>query len=369
MAGVHATASADLAAEKMTVATLKPANPHRLYLTDLVLAHVIDGRVHVIDGDTFDYLGLISTGMFGLTALSNDSSQMYVATTYYTKRNRGTRFDQFEVYSTTDLSLVSEVEIPAKHAQALPYKGTLISSIDDRFVFIQNATPASSITVVDRPAQKFVAEIATPGCWIVLPAVSNPQRFATLCGDGTLLTVTLDEHGVAASRQRSAKLFDAEHDPLFVQAERLGDVYYFVSYEGDVHAINVAGEVAISEQKWSLLNDEDRAAHWKPGGYQLLAIDKQRQRLYVAMHDGAKDGSHKSPAKEIWAFDLKTQQRLQRAPGGNSIAMTLTKEADPTLYLYDGITTNFHKYDTVPNLKPVATSPPFGEFAGLLESH
>ncbi|MEQ8663914.1 MAG: amine dehydrogenase large subunit, partial [Gammaproteobacteria bacterium] len=128
------TANAELAPEKLTKNPLRPANPHRIYLTDLALGHVIDGRIHVIDGDNFDYLGLIPTGLFGLTALSNDSSEMYVATTYYTKRNRGDRFDLFEVYDTATLELEAEVEIPAKHAQALPYKGTMAASADGRFV-------------------------------------------------------------------------------------------------------------------------------------------------------------------------------------------------------------------------------------------
>lgn len=362
-------AGADLAAEKLSVEALKPATPHRLYLADLVLEHVLDGRVHIIDGENFDYRGLIGTGLFGVTALSADSSELYVATTYYTKRNRGKRFDQFEAYSTTDLSLKTEIEIPAKHAQALGYKGTIIGSSDSRFVFIQNATPASSVTVIDRKAEKFTAEIATPGCWIALPAKSNPKRFATLCGDGTALTITLNDQGEAASQKRSAKLFDAETDPLFVQAEHIGDTNYFVSYEGNIHEINLGGDVAKTESTWSLLNDEDKAAHWKPGGYQLLAVHDKTRRLYVAMHDGGRDGSHKLPAKEIWVFDLDSKKRLHRVAGNNAIALSLTKEDAPTLYVYDGIQAKFHKYVTQPALKPVAESPRFGDFATLFESH
>lgn len=367
--GIPGAALAEIQPETLTVEKLRPANPHRLYLTDLVLQHVIDGRVHVIDGDNYDYLGAISTGMFGLTALNADSSEMLVATTYYTKRNRGKRFDQFEAYSTADLSLKTEIEIPAKHAQALPYKGTLASSVDNRWVFIQNATPASSITVVDRKAAKVTAEIDTPGCWVSLPSESNTNRFSTLCGDGTILTITLDAQGKAASQERSAKLFDAQDDSLFVQAERIGDVYYFVSFQGNVHAINLGGKVAKTVETWSLLNDADKADNWRPGGYQLLALNAQSKRIYVAMHDNGKEGSHKLPAKEIWVFDLASKERLQRAPGGNGIAMTLTKEDTPLLYVYDGMTTEFHKYETVPELKLIDTSPPFGEFAGVVESH
>ncbi|MCB1746081.1 MAG: amine dehydrogenase [Gammaproteobacteria bacterium] len=363
-------AMAELQPETLTVGKLPPANPHRIYLSDLGgLGHVVDGRIHLVDGDSYKYLGAIPAAMFALTALSPDSSEMYLATTYYTKLNRGKRFDQFEVYDTATLKLKSEIEIPAKHAQALPYKGTMVSTADGRFVIIQNATPASSVTVVDRKAEKFVTEIETPGCWIILPAASNARRFATLCGDGTLLTVTLDDDGQAVSQQRSAKLFDAEKDPLFVQAEHIGDSYYFVSYEGNLHQINVGGDTAVLEDKWSLVDDADRAAKWKPSGYQLTALHAPSKRFYVAMHDNAYDGSHKNPAKEIWVFDLATKQRIQRAPGSNSVAMALSKEEKPVLFTYDGMTAEFVRYDTVPELKPGARSKPVGEFAGLVQLH
>ncbi len=362
-------ANAELPPEKLTVAEMAPATPHRLYLTDLALGHAIDGRIHVIDGDNFNYLGLISTGLFGLNTLSRDSSEMYVATTYYEKRNRGRRFDQFEVYDTKTLNLLAEVEIPAKHAQALPYKGTIASGSDGRFVFIQNATPASSITIVDRPAMRFAAEIETPGCWIILPAASNAQRFSTLCGDGTILTITLDDKGNAKTQNRSPKLFDAEKDPLFVQADHLGDSYYFVSYDGNLKQINLGGDTATLEAEWSLVDDTDKAAQWKPGGYQLTAIDPQSTRLYVGMHEGARNGSHKWPAKEIWTFDLSSKKRIGRAPGSNAIALVLTKEKKPLMYAYDGMTAEFVRYDTLPVLTPGQRSAPFGEFAALIETH
>ena len=52
-------------------------------------------------------------------------------------------------------------------AWALPYKGTIAPSLDDAWVFIQNATPLSSVTVVDHKAWKVTAEVPTLGCWII----------------------------------------------------------------------------------------------------------------------------------------------------------------------------------------------------------
>ena len=87
-----ALAADPLPPEKIGVAVPSPPTPHRLYLTDLQIAHITDGVVHIVDGQSFKYLGMFSTGLFGITALTSDSSEMLVASTYYTKRNRGDRF-------------------------------------------------------------------------------------------------------------------------------------------------------------------------------------------------------------------------------------------------------------------------------------
>ena len=363
------TAFAEIKPEKLTIEKMIKADPHRLYLTDLNLNNVIDGRIHVLDGNNYKYLGLISTGMFGVNALSRDSSKMFVATTYYTKRNRGDRFDQFEVYRTDDLNLELEIEIPAKHAQALPYKGTITSSFDDKFVFIQNATPASSVSVINMNSKKFSAEISTPGCWIILPSRSKTNQFSTLCGDGTLMTITLDKQGSEKTKTRSEKIFHPGQDPLFVQAESIGDTYYFVSFHGQIYEVSVADAKAKLLKTWSLLNDSDKSNGWRPGGYQLLAVHEESRRLYVAMHDNGKEGTHKYPAKEIWSFDIDSNIRVGRISGGNAIAMTLTKEKTPSLYVYDGMEAKFHKYSTEPVMKKESVSEPIGEFAGLIETH
>jgi methylamine dehydrogenase heavy chain len=362
-------AAEPLPPEKIGVAVPPPPTPHRLYLTDLQIAHISDGVVHIVDGQSFKYLGMLSTGLFGITALSHDSSEMLIASTYYTKRNRGDRFDQLEAYDTKTFALKKEIVIPPKHAMALPYKGTIAPSVDDSFVFIQNATPLSSVTVVDHKAWKVTAEVPTLGCWIVLPAGSNPHRFATLCGDGTVVTVTLNDKGDSATQTRSEKLFDPEKDPLFVQGERVGDSYYFVSYEGNIKVINVGGDVAKLEDSWSLLDDADKKGAWKPGGYQLMALHAPSKRLYIGMHDQAKNGSHKNPATEIWVFDTATKKRIQRAPGSGAIAIALTKEDQPTLYAYDGVNMKFVRYEVAPALKPVASGDKVGDFAGLIETH
>ncbi|MGH8596899.1 MAG: amine dehydrogenase large subunit, partial [Gammaproteobacteria bacterium] len=273
---------ADFAPEQPTVRPLPAPTPARMYVSDVAISHIIDGRMHIVDGTTFEYQGVVGTGFVGLATLSPDRSEIYVATTYLAKLNRGKRTDQVDIYDSQTLRIQAEIEIPPKHAQALPYKGVIAVTQDGRFILVQNATPASSIAVIDRRAEKHVAELPTPGCWGILPAHSVSNRFTTVCGDGTLLTVTLAADGTAADEQRSDRLFDPDSDPVYTQTENNGDDYLFLSFQGRLLRANLGGVKARVDDAWSLVDDADRSDRWRPGGYQPFAWHALSNRLYVA---------------------------------------------------------------------------------------
>jgi methylamine dehydrogenase heavy chain len=43
------------------------------------------------------------------------------------------------------------------------------------------------------------------------------------------------------------------------------------------------------------------------------------------MHDKGFEGSHKTPAKEIWTVDLASKKRVARTPGNNAIALAVSQ--------------------------------------------
>ena len=360
---------ADVPPEQVSVAKLAPATPYRVYLTDFAINHVVDGRLYVIDGDALKLEGMVATGFAGLPTLSPDRSELYVATTYYPRLSRGERTDVVDIYDAATLAWKTEIVIPPKHAQALPYRGVIRPSADGRLLFVQNATPASSITVVDVKARKFLAEVPTPGCWIVLPAASVASRFSTLCGDGTLLTVTLDDEGKPRSQKRSEKFFDPDADPLFVQAESIGDRYFFLSFTGMVHSANLGGEQASFESPWPLVTGAEARGGWRPGGYQPLALHERSGRIFVAMHAKGKEGSHKDPAKEIWAFDLAKNERIARAPGHNAVAIAVSRNEQPRLFAIDGLKMGLAVYDADRKLVFKRRMENVAEVGTLLEMH
>jgi methylamine dehydrogenase heavy chain len=359
-----ATPPPPLPNEELKVEKLAPPDAYRLYLGDPTMFHLVDGRTHVIDARSMRYLGEIGIGFAGSTTLSRDGRMLYVATTYHSRLQRGTRTDVVEVYGTDDLALRHEIEIPAKHVQSLPMRALMATTADDRFLLVQNATPATSVTVVDTQAKHVTAEVPLPGCYGVIPWPADPHRFSAVCGDGTIATVTLDDQGAAAGRTSSKAFFDPDTDPVFMHYELAGNVLRFVSYHGTVHEISLTGETPTQTATWSLIDDASAKQEWRPGGYELFAIDDRTHRLYVGMHDHGKEGSHKNPAKELWVFDLDSHRRVSRWPGQTAISMTILPAEPRRLVLLSGADNRLVAFDLrgdAPPRKPDARSEPVGE--------
>jgi methylamine dehydrogenase heavy chain len=361
---------AELPAETLGTATLAGATQERVYVGDVAIAHIADGKLRVFDARAGKLLGMVNTGFAGNFALSARSDEIYVATTYLSRLGRGERSDVLEVWDSTTLGLKYEVVLPPKRAQTLNYRGLVRPSASGRFLMVQNATPATSVTVVDLAERKVVAEVPTPGCWGVWPAASHPARFSMLCGDGKLATVTLDDQGQVADRQTSAKLFDADQDPWFHTAEQLGDRAFFLSFKGMLTELDLSGPVAALKSSASLLGAAARKAQWRPGGYQAFAVHPSGRWAVVAMHDKGREGSHKSPAKQLWTFDLGTGKRVAMAPGQGTASLTFSRSGQ-RLQALDGTSGALRvwQWSGGGKLKQLSMVKAAGEAALHLESH
>ncbi|NTV69473.1 MAG: amine dehydrogenase [Azonexaceae bacterium] len=317
--------------EEIKVEHLTPPDGNRLYVTDFVFNHMADGRVHVVDGRAARYLGMVMSGFGALTTVSPDGKAIYLATTYYPRLYRGQRSDVVEIHDSETLELKAEIDIPAKRAQAVAYRSMLVPSSDGRFLYVQNATPATSVTIVDLHSRKFVGEVQTPGCWSI-QAWEKGHRFSTICGDGTMLTVTLDDAGQAVSRERSARFFDPDKDPIYVHPEMIGEDRYFVSYYGNLYKVSLSGDKPAFTAPWTLLEAKDRTQGWRPGGMQVTAMHRASGTLFVNMHEQGYEGSHKNPSKEIWAFDVASRKRVARIPSNAAVSLAASQSDAPLLY-------------------------------------
>lgn len=322
---LQSPAQADLPVETLGVKKAVSAKL-RVYVPDIAINNIQDGKLHVLDGETGEYQGVIGTGFTGQVKLSHDAREIYIATSYYSRGQRGVKTSIVEVWDALSLSFKHEIEISNKRAMALNYKWLTSLSSDGRWLFVQNATPATSVTVVDLKARRAVSEIDTPGCYGIYPVSSQPNRFGMLCGDGKVELVSVDAAGKAAARSVSDTLFDPDADALFIQGEPTGDTYHFVSFTGNVVSIDLSGAKAKAAGKWSLVTADERGRGWRPGGYQPLALHAGSGKMFVTMHEGGAEGSHKLPAKEIWGFDLRSKKKVATLPGHDSTAVSTSAD-------------------------------------------
>lgn len=360
----------ELEAETLSTRAMPTDSVERIYVADAAISHLTDGRIRVFDARNGKLLGMIDSGFVGNFTLSANADELYVATGYNSRNTHGERTDVLEVHDTQTLGLKYEIVLPPKRAQALNYRGLIRTSGNGRFVMVQNATPATSITVVDLKERKVTTEVQTPGCWGILPAATHGTRFSMLCGDGKVATVTLDESGQVADRALSGKLFDADQDAWFHHAEQAGDRYWFVSFKGNLTELNLGGPLATQVNQRALVSAAEARKGWRPGGYQNFTVDSAGKWLVVAMHDKGTEGSHKRPAKELWVFDLESGKRVARQKGNMIASLTFSKTGQ-RLQALNGETGAMQvwRWDAGGKMKPLSSVKRAGETSIHLESH
>jgi len=339
---------AEIKPEPLPVSEVLPADPspHWIWVSDIVFHHMADGKAYLIDGDSGQFLGMLSTGV-GFTGLElpSDHAQIYSPETYFSRGTRGERTDVVTFYDPRELRPTAEVVIPPKRFPAMPTENNFGITDDNRFLIVYNFTPAQSVSIVDLRERRLVGETDTAGCALVLP--SGTRRFQMMCGDGSLLTVTLDDAGTVTGKQRNDPFFDPKDDWVSEKAVRWKDMWIFVSFKGNVYPVDTSGERPRPGKVWSLFSEAQRAESWRPGGVQELAVHAASGRLYSLVHQGG-DGSHKDPGQDVWVYDLSTQQQIQKIKLDKpATAIQVSKDdapllftifiANPTLDIYDAL--------------------------------
>jgi methylamine dehydrogenase heavy chain len=218
-------------------------------------------------------------------------------------------------------------------------------SADERYAYVQNATPATSVSVVDLKAGKMLVEIPTPGCFGIYPALQG-ARFSSLCGNGTLTSFTFNEDGSIVKPVKSEKIFDADTDPLFIHAVRAEKDLIFTSFNGNLYRISDDVESARLIDKFAYSAGVD--GMWAPSGVALMAYNLGNNVLFVNMHPNARNGTHKDLAKEVWAIDLSTKKLLSRSPIDSSISLAVTQGKEPVLFSVDSEAITLTKYEVNP---------------------
>lgn len=322
-------AQSPLPKETLSVTQLSAADDHRSYLVDFEFNNMIATRIVVVDPDQQKYLGMVPTGGAAPAVLSHDRSTLYTADSFNTRYVRGERTDVLTAWDNQTLTPKWEIKIPTKRAFTLTERYALAISSDDRFVYVYNFTPATSVTVVDIQNKTIASEIAINGCILNYPA--GPRRFASLCGDGSLQLTTLNDQGREVARSKTP-LFDPDKERLVERATAVGNRYYFVTTTGMVVPVDLTGEQAQVLPRWSLVDAAEQSQGWAPGGWQLLAASPGLNRLYVLMHPNHKPHNWEDPSTTIWAYDLGNGRKVGTLQSPNLIwSLSATADQHPLL--------------------------------------
>jgi methylamine dehydrogenase heavy chain len=88
------------------------------------------------------------------------------------------------------------------------------------------------------------------------------------------------------------------------------------------------------------------------------------------MHPRGAEGSHKSPAAQLWIYDLVTGRRISKQAGKGAVSMTFSRNGE-RFHALDGLSGAMHvwRWSEAGRLKPLVSVVKAGESALHLESH
>ncbi len=335
-------ARAQLPPDEMISKSLPEAASNWVFVLDAGFPSSSIAKLDIVDGTTRKVLGQLSGGYLSNFDISPDHREFYMIDTYYSRGWRGTRTDVVSIFDAKSLNFQAEVEIPAKRIMIVPKRDTTAVTPDGRFMLVANMTPATSVSVVDLKARKFAGEIDTPGC--VQALAPGNRQFSSMCADGSILTVQLDEAGAAKDKKQGKPFFDPNKDQIFDQPAVAGTTAYFDSYHGAIHVLDLSGAEAAPAPEWSIYAD-DAEKSWRPGGWQTIAINEKRGMLFLLMHQGG-EWTHKQWGTEVWVYDAAKKPRLSRiklkTPGYSIFA---SSGGSPVLYVLSLLKSQMEEYD------------------------
>ena len=308
-----------------------------------VMAHIPEGpnlfvldqawagpsKVNVLGADDFAVKGNMGTRTVAQMLLAPGGATLYTASVYMERYTYGKSTVVVQEFDVPTLSVKREFEVNPKFAQVESQPALMSFAGDGAYILLQNATPATSVSVIDIAAGKEVAEVPTPGCWGAFPAMGK-LAFTTVCGDGTLTTYTFAADGSYGDPVKSDKIFDVDDDAVFTNAARMGEQLVFVTFKGNLLFVDIAGEKPVLSETVSLVDGV--LGSWAPSGSELIAYNAPTNTAFILMHSGAYEGSHKNPAEEIWAVNMETKTVVGRSAAHHENGLVVTQTETPVLY-------------------------------------
>ncbi len=359
----------DVANDEMgTIDTLPlPYPDHWVLAHDVGFNHMLNGKVIILDAEqetrNEQYKGTYDASLIASIAVAKTRPEMYVYETFYTRGNRGTRTDVVTIYDKATLKVLDEIIIPGgKRAQMLPSDFTIRLIDDEKYLLLFNFTPSTSVAVVDVAKRKMLNEINLPSCSLIYP--TGKRGFSSMCSDGSMVSYQLDNKGQVKNKSKIDPFFSIDEDALFERPVVIDGIAYFPTFNANLREVDLRGNKAVPGKQWSLRTDAEAAANWRPGGMQLSGSDGMGN-MYLLMHEGGAEGTHKNPGSEVWVFDVKNKKRVKRIPLKiPGIVVELSQDKSPYLFVTN-VEMNIDVYDALSG-KHIRTMSDFGQETPLI---
>jgi methylamine dehydrogenase heavy chain len=324
--------------------------------------------VFIYSADDLTLKGSVSGGAQSHFTLSKDGKTIYMASGFYSRLASGKGEHVLQVFDVETNLLKQEIVLPFKLTQYTDDRALMQLSADERFIYIQNATPATSVTVVDLAKGEVVQEVPSPGCFGIYPSLEG-YSFSAICSDGSFNTFKLSDDGTQFDSKKSDKIFDVDSDPIYLASDRADSDLLFVSYHANVYRLSDKNGVIEKVSVTPIA--EGVPGNWGASGYSTIAYNDANGILFVTMAADHHDGSHYHPAQEVWAYDLKNNALLYRSNVDSLNGIHVTDGATPALFGVSIPEGKVYKYDVDPTArfaaKRVADHQAFG-FATTLTS-
>lgn len=323
-------------------------------------------RINVLGADDLAVKGNITPGLQAQIVLSPDGKTLYTLSNYPKRIVFGPTESALQEWDVATLTLKREILLPPKVVMVEPQPAMLSLADGGKYMLVMNATPATSVAVVDLAKGAPIAEIPTPGCWGAIPQATGPA-FLSLCGDGSMKVFPFSPDGSFAPAKVATGVFDPDKNALFTNPARDGDDLLFMSFGGDLLRVTLKDGTATKGEAFSITSGIDG---WAPGGSEVIAYHPGTGTAFVLMHPDAKEGSHKDPAKEIWAVDVAGKKLLYRSDAEEESSITVSKSSPPVLYLASDENSTITRYEVDPEAKSAAKlagkAEDMGDFVGLV---
>lgn len=321
------------------IATLPVPYPDSWALVDDVnFFSMLAGKLMIID--TLEKVpakrvkGIIDKSLMGNVAQSAVRNEIYIIESFHEKGTRGPQYEYLSIYDKKTLTIKKEMLWPTDRLQALPERFAMSLSADEKFLYVTNFTPATSFSVVDLDSFTITDTIDTPGCTLTYP--TGKRGVTSICSNGGLLSVVLNDQGQLKSKHAIAPFFDPVDTPVFEHFMLTSGKAYIPSFTGTMHVLDMSNNVAVYEGSWDMLSPQEREKNYRPAGLVLTDHD-DKGNLYIIMQKNGHEGTHQKGGGEIWVFDGKKQKRLSvlSAPD-HAISLAVTRGEKPYVIVTNG---------------------------------